>query len=564
MWTIVCKWLTNGTDGLVLSLFVCLALGYAIGNIKVRGLSLGATVGTLLAAVMVAAVIGKTAQYDTPQVLRSIFFDLFIFALGFDVGPAFVRSLKNSGAKLIVLAVIFTVVSLGVGAGCYFVLSLSPGELAGLFAGTMTQSTILSTAQTMMESLGIVGDAAGKMNSDMMAAYAVGYLISYAGCVILIKTILPYLVVRKGVQGLREEVQQSASKINHKGDAPKGSLFGGIRLRTFLVSGAAASLTVAELQRRFDERLQVEAVIHDASGESEDFDASYKLAQGDVITLLGDLERMAELNELGLNEVTDQRYQKAVITKDKMVVTKELDAEKLAVMYTYHVMPTEATRNGKALEDLTSFLPGDVVTVMGSRGGVQKVIRDFGYPVDSGEDSNVIYLSAGVIAGILLGIVTVTIAGVPISFSASGGVMFLGIFCGWLNDKRPNIGYISPGARWLMKSMCLNLFVACLGLNSGASFISSIQSMGAAMIIAVIVMSFLPHIITLLIGKHALRLDAVEALGGICGAGTNTAALNGLMEETGSSIFAAAYTPAYAVANISLTFLGTICVALFH
>jgi putative transport protein len=567
MFSVICNWLASDT-GLIFTLFVCLALGYAIGNVALGPISLGPTVGTLLAAVVIAIAVGSTAQFAPPAALRAIFFDLFIFALGYDVGPAFVRSLKSSGLRLIVMSVLFTVVSLGIGVGCYFFLHLGNGELAGLFAGAMTQSTILGAAQTMMASLGVTGDAATQMNAEMTAAFALGYLLSYAGCVILIKAALPYVLGVKGVPGLKNEVKKISDKVSYKGDPSDESVFGSIRLRTFLAA-EDLTLTVGALRQRFDERLQVEALFR-GSGDGDPaavgFDDGTSLRKGDVVALIGDLERMPEIEKHGFVEVTDRKYQKAVIVKAKMAVTKDfgMTAAQAREMFSEHVMPVQAARNGKPLDDLTSFRHGDVVTVMGLKNSVQKVIKAYGYPVNAGADSDVIIMSIGMIAGILIGIVTVNISGIPFSFGASGGVMFLGIFCGWYNGKNPRVGYISPGARWIMKSVGLNVFVACLGLSSGASFVSAIRSMGVNVIIAVFILSFLPHIVTVLLGKYVLRLNPIDALGGICGAGTNTAALNGLVEETGSSLFVAAYTPAYAMGNIVLTFLGTISVALFH
>jgi putative transport protein len=564
MFSEICNWLTSDT-GLIFTLFACLALGYLIGNVKLGPVSLGPTVGTLLVAVVAAIAAGGAAQFDPSPALRSIFFDMFIFALGYDVGPAFVKSLKSSGLRLIVMAVMFTAVSLGVGAGCYYLLRLGSGELAGLFAGTMTQSTILGAAQTMMASLGITGGTAAQMNAEMAAAYALGYLLSYAGCVILIKTALAYVLGVKGVPGLKDEVKKVSDKTAFKGEHSDESVFGPIRLRTFLVGDT--SLTVDELQQKYDGRLLVEALFRAGAGSEPsavDFDGSTALRRGDVAALIGDLAEMAEIERLGFSEVTDQKYQKAVITKVKMAVTKDFSTAAAQDIFSAHVMPVKATRDGAPLDDLTGFKRGDIVTVMGAKSGVQKVVREYGYPVNAGDGSDVILMSLGMIVGILVGIFTVNISGIPFSFGAGGGVMFLGIFFGWLNDRKPRVCYISPGARWLMKNIGLNVFVACLGLSSGASFISALGSMGVNVVIAVIVMSFLPHIVTVLLAKYILRLNPIDALGGTCGSGTNTAALNGLVEETGSSLFVAAYTPAYAIGNIVLTFLGTISVALFH
>lgn len=570
MFASICKWLATDTNGIILTLFVCLALGYAIGKVRIGIISLGATVGTLLVAVIISVAVSSVAPYEISSVFRSMFFDLFIFALGFDVGPTFVQSLKTSGVKLVIQALFFALAEFAIGAACYFIFRLGVGELAGLYAGAVTQSTILGAAQSMMSSLGITGAAASDMNGQMTAAFAVGYLISYAGCVILIKSFLPLLLGCKNIAALKDEVKSSVQKMNYKGSSSSGSLFDDIRLRTYKVLPDAkdAPKTVGAFQEKFQQHMQIETLMRaDASGNYSakvDFDKTTPIEPGDVIALIGNLEYLQDLEAEGLDEVTDRQFQKAMIYKDQMVVTKPISEEYLARMYDFHVMPVSATRGGSQLTDLSSFKHGDIVTIMGTKNCVQKVIKQFGYPVDSSEDSDVIYMGIGVIIGILIGIITINVAGIPLSFGAGGGIMFLGIFCGWYNDKHPQTGHVSPGARWLMKSIGLNVFVACLGLSSGATFLSSLKSMGINMIIALIIMAFLPHILSVLFARYVLKLDIVEALGGTCGSGTNTAALNGLIDETDSSIFATAYTPAYAMANIILTFIGTFAIAIFH
>ncbi len=116
--------------------------------------------------------------------------------------------------------------------------------------------------------------------------------------------------------------------------------------------------------------------------------------------------------------------------------------------------------------------------------------------------------------------------------------------------------------RWFCKSVGLNLFIAIVGLTSGASFISALQSMGLKVLLIGILVTILPHIASVYFGRFVLKLDAVDIIGALCGAGTCTAALNGVVEECDSSIFAIAYTPGYAMGNILLTVLGPLVVAI--
>ena len=108
----------------------------------------------------------------------------------------------------------------------------------------------------------------------------------------------------------------------------------------------------------------------------------------------------------------------------------------------------------------------------------------------------------------------------------------------------------------------MNTFIAVVGITAGASFVVALQSMGLIVLIIGAVLSIVPHIISLYFGKYVFKLDAIDIIGGQCGAGTVTAALNAITDETGSSVFALSYTPEYAVGNILLTVLGPLIIVL--
>jgi len=108
----------------------------------------------------------------------------------------------------------------------------------------------------------------------------------------------------------------------------------------------------------------------------------------------------------------------------------------------------------------------------------------------------------------------------------------------------------------------LNTFIAVVGITAGAGFVTAVQSMGFMVLIIGAVLSIVPHILSLYFGKCVLKLDAIDIIGGQCGAGTITAALNAITDETGSGVFAISYTPGYAVGNILLTVLGPLIIVL--
>ncbi len=212
--------------------------------------------------------------------------------------------------------------------------------------------------------------------------------------------------------------------------------------------------------------------------------------------------------------------------------------------------------------DIHDMRKGDTIRIIGPVNVMDKVIQEFGYVRNTGIDTDVSYMSMGIISGLLVGMLTLTVFDIPITLGAGGGALFLGLFFGWYQSRHPNIGQIPSSTRWFLKSAGLNTFIAVVGLTSGASFVGALESMGVMVLILGAVLSIVPHIISLYFGKYVLKLDAIDIIGGQCGAGTITAALNAITDETGSSIFALSYTPAYAVGNILLTVMGPLMIVL--
>ena len=199
---------------------------------------------------------------------------------------------------------------------------------------------------------------------------------------------------------------------------------------------------------------------------------------------------------------------------------------------------------------------------MGSKAAISKAVKKLGYVKDTGTETDISFISIGLVVGLLIGAISFVVSKIPITLGSGGGALIGGLLFGYYQDRHSNYGLMPKATRWFCKSVGLNLFIAIVGLTSGASFISALQSMGLKVLLIGILVTILPHIASVYFGRFVLKLDAVDIIGALCGAGTCTAALNGVVEECDSSIFAIAYTPGYAMGNILLTVLGPLVVAI--
>jgi putative transport protein len=207
---------------------------------------------------------------------------------------------------------------------------------------------------------------------------------------------------------------------------------------------------------------------------------------------------------------------------------------------------------------------GDVVSIVGPRRDVERAARGIGYADRETVATDMIFVGLGIFLGGLVGLLTVTVGGVPLTLTASGGALIMGLVFGWLRAVHPTFGGIPEAARWVFDTVGLTTFIGVVGLGAGPSFVSGLKTSGVSLVLVGLVVAVLPHITAILFGRYVLRMNPLILLGACSGAGTVTAALRALQEEAQSKLPALGYTVPYALGNILLTAWGPVIVALMR
>lgn len=549
MWNEIVKFIGHNPS---IAIFFCLGLGYLLGKFHIKSFKLGSTVGVLI----VALIAGQFFHLQIPDVVKNIFFDLFIFTIGYEVGPAFVHSFKKNGWKLIIQSVFFSVVAFIVAFGLFKLCHIGPGEGSGIVAGALTQSAVVGTAASSINVLHISNAAKVLLNSKVAIAYAITYVFGTVGIVIFIKNIAPWLLR----VNLREETKKAIDAIHYKEDTDNQAI-SNISMRYFEIQGTSLlnGMTVDCFETKYP-KLVIEQIMRD--GKMKAIDDKTIIQSGDVIALIGRDDTFATNDkQLGLCEVSSMT-DKVPLTKETIRLTKAYQPLMLHELADKGMIVSNAVHQNQTLDDLSQVAAGDDLTIIGTPRAVKKIIHTMGYVRDEGTQTDVSYLSLGIVLGILIGSIMITIKAIPITLGTGGGSLFAGLLFGWWQDKHPNLGHIPSSVRWLLKSLGLNLFIACVGLTAGAAFLPAMKQMGWMVLILGIIVSIVPFVATLFFGRYVLKLNTVDNIGSLCGSGTITAALNAVTEEQGSSIFAIGYTPTYAVGNILITVMGPLLVAL--
>jgi putative transport protein len=547
-----------------LAIFLTLAMGFLVGRIKIGSFTLGTVVGTLLAGV----VIGQL-DIKVPGIVKTVFFDLFLFTTGYKVGPQFFRGLKKDALPQLAVTVVLCVTCLLSAFTAAKLLNYDMGTAAGLLAGAFTESTVIGTAGDAINRLDLPADEKTRLINNIPVAYAVTYLIGTAFIVWFLSSIGPRLM---GVN-LREEGRKLHAAVGGEDEAEPGvySAFPNFGARAYRVTNERLiDRTVADIEAMpRDFRVVIVRVRHGSAIIEPE--ATTIIEKDDVVAVMTRSEALMARGTVIGPEVDDKELLDfPVEILDVVVTNKALGGRSLrelaAVESSRGVFLRKLNRAGQSMPFTaeTRIDRGDVLTLVGPQGNVERVAGEIGYADRPTVTTDMIFVGFGIFFGGLVGLLSVTVGGLPLTLTASGGALVMGLVFGWLRAVHPTFGRIPEAAMWVFDTVGLTTFMAVVGLSAGPSFVSGIRTTGVSLILVGLVVALLPHVVTILFGRYVLRMNPLILLGACSGAGTITAALRAIQEEAQSKLPALGYTVPYAIGNILLTAWGPVIVALLR
>lgn len=543
-----------------LAVFLAIGIGFLVGPIKVMGFSLGTVTGTLLAAV----VIGQ-AQISIDSAVKSTFFILFIFAVGYGVGPQFIRGLKVDGAREVLFALSVLALCLIVPVVSAKIAGLELGYAAGLYAGSQTISAAIGVATDQINQLGLSAEQAKTYSNQIPVAYAVTYIYGTIGSAIILAKIGPRLI---GVD-LVAACKEYEAKLSGGEDVETGggivSAYRAIEARAFEIPEGSELLgqPVKDLLpgvRVYAERLS-------RGGKIVEVDADTVLQAGDVVMFSGRRGDLVGALEPSLKEADAPELLSIPSEKlDVLITSKDVHGKTLDVLskmpQARGVYVSKLTRNMIDLPLLpgTVLHRGDILTILGSKRHVEAAIAEIGYadrPVDT---TDLAFVGWGIFIGGVIGTLAITMGGFPISLSTTGGALLAGLLLGWLRTVHPTFGRIPAPSLWLMNTLGLNVFIAVIGISAGPGFVAGLQQAGIALLLWGIVATSLPMIFSVYVGHYVFKFHPAILFGACAGARTTTAALGMIQEAAQSRIPALGYGMPYAIGNTLLTIFGMVVV----
>ncbi len=542
-----------------LAIFLTLALGYFVGNIKLGKFMLGAVTGTLLVGVL----IGQLSIAISPQV-KSIFFTMFLFAVGYSVGPQFVRGVARDGAPQAIFAVVISLLCLLSVYIAARIAGYDAGITAGLLAGSQTISASIGLATSAVNGAGVANPE--QLLNQIPVAYAITYLFGTVGTGLILSILGPKLLRID----LAEECRKYAAELS-KG-APEGgmrSAWQQLQMRAFRVpvGGRAVGKTVAEVEGlQKDSRLFLERLRRD--GEIIEFDGNTVLQAGDVGVVSGRTEALIGISAI-TEEVADAELLDIPVESVDLVITsKSVNGRTLIEIandpFARGVFLRKITRGATSIDvpilPQTKIYRGDILQLSGRKTHIERVEQELGYADRPSVMTDMIWVGLFITVFGLIGALTFKVGNVPLTLSASGGVLFGGLVLGWLRSVRPTFGRLPEPTQWFMNSVGLNVFIAIVGITAGPGFIAGLREVGAGLFLWGIFASSVPMLLAPLIGKYIFKFHPAINLGCCGGARTSTASVGMVGDVAKSNIPMLGYTVPYAVSNTLLTLWGMVIV----
>ncbi|MGU3494237.1 aspartate-alanine antiporter [Xanthobacteraceae bacterium A53D] len=547
-----------------IALFLSLAVGYWVGKIQFGKFQLGGVAGSLLAAVVISQV-----GVHIDNGVKSVLFALFIYAVGFESGPQFFRSLGRQSLREILMAAVLAISGLLTVIVLARLFGLDKGLAAGVAAGALTQSAIIGTAGAAIGKLGLAADEVQRLQGNVAVGYAVTYIFGSFGAILVCVNALQWLMGRT----IRDDAIKAEAELlagAHAYGAGEQPALPDLVGRLFKVERAAGSTVAALEASAAAGQVSIERVKR--QGKLIGVQPDLKLDAGDVVLMVGRRAGVVGLEAaIGPEMQSSEGMDVVTLTRDVAVTNPSLTKRTIAEIraatkpetrHGVYLLAVKRAGQPVPMTQDTIIEPGDVVTLYGSAEDVQRVAKTAGAVLIPSDKTDFVFHGFGLVVGLLIGLAVVRIGSIPLTLGSGGGALLAGLLFGWWRSRNMAIGNMPTGASTLLRDLGLAGFVAVVGLQSGLQAVSTIAQSGLSLFLIGVVVTILPLVITMLFGRYVLRYDnAAVFAGALSGSRSANPAFGEILDKAGNSIPTTPFAITYALANVFLTLLGPLVVA---
>lgn len=509
------------------ALFLIVALGFLLGRIKIKGLSLDVS-----AVIFVALLFGHYGIV-IPKEIGNIGLVLFVFTIGIQAGPGFFDSFRTKGKSLLGLTLLTVGSACLIGVVFKYIFDIDTPSIVGLIAGSLTSTPGLAAAIDNTQS------------ASASIAYGIAYPFGVIGVILFIKLLPKFLRkdIVKEAQLLEEE---------RKGKFPP------LNTATYLVTNNSIfGKSLLQLRIRTMTGAVISRIKHD--GKISIPTANTIFSQDDKIKAVGTEESLEKLALLIGRRIEDdlpltqtQGLQSLLLT-NKNVINKSLGY--LNLQGTFGCTVTRVRRSGIDLPPEPDLILkfGDKLMVAGEKEGVKELARFFGNDKKRLSDTDFFPIAAGIVLGVLVGKISISFSdSFTFSPGLTGGILLVALILSAIGKTGPVIWSMSASANQLLRQLGLLFFLAEVGTSAGINLVSTFQESGWLLFGVGIAITIIPMVITAIFGYWVFKINILDLLGTIAGGMTSTPGLAAADSMTDSSAPSVAYATVYPIAMVFL------------
>lgn len=531
---------TESIAHLLLLYSFVIAVGVLLGKLKFRGISLG--VAFILFTGIVAGHFGLTGNLKTIGFVQDFGLILFVYSLGLQVGPSFFTSFRKGGMRMNRLAFYMIALNIVVAIGVYFLMfdRNEPDSfpmLVGVLSGAVTNTPGLGAAEEALRQMGNTG-------VEIASGYACAYPLAVLG-VIMVPMIVK-LICR--IKDNEENEQLAGLEQVDTSQKPK-------RQYIEMQNERLAGKTVIELRRLINREFICSRLMHQGEVVTPHRDTVVNI--GDQLCVVSS-EDDAEAISTILGSIVEVEWDSAKgsepLVSRRIVVTKEkLNGKTLGELHLgsiYDVTITRVVRSGTELFASASLIlqVGDRLTVVGKESSVAAVAQRVGNELKRLDVPNIATIFIGIMVGVLFGSIPFSIPGIPtpMKLGLAGGPLIVAILISRFGYKLGLVTYTKASANMMLREVGIALFLASVGIKSGASFFETVTSGdGLIYMLGGLLITVIPVFIVALIARKRYKMNYYSIIGLVAGASTNPPALAFANSQTEHDAPAVAYSTVY-------------------
>ena len=494
-------------------------VGLFIGNVKFRGIGLGIG-GVLFGGIIVGHFVsqaGMTLSSDMLHVIQEFGLILFVYTIGIQVGPGFFASLRVSGLRLNLFAVLIVIIGGLVTAILHKLFDIPLPVVLGIFSGAVTNTPALGAGQQILRDLGTPMEMVDQMGMSYAMAYPFGI------CGILFTMWMLRVIFRVNVE--TEAQQHESSRTN-----------GGALIRTINIRVENPNLH--DLAIKDVPILNGDKIICSRLKREE----TLKVPSPDTIIQLGDLLHLvgqpADLHNAQLvigQEVdtslstkgTDLRVERVVVTNENVLGKRIRD---LHFKERYDVVISRLNRAGVELvasSDI-SLQFGDILNLVGRPSAIDAVANVLGNAQQKLQQVQMLPVFIGIGLGVLLGSIPVFVPGFPaaLKLGLAGGPLIMALILGRIGSIGKLYWFMPPSANLALRELGIVLFLSVVGLKSGGDFVNTlINGEGLSWIGYGALITAVPLITVGILARMLAKMNYLTMCGMLAGSMTDPPAL---------------------------------------